>query len=133
MSSFCRTSGNPTFVHSHQYIYGVAFGGNDLCSYRVRGVDGSYAKHLAVESYTVVMLLTFALIIISIPSPMTLSFQAQNLLFLQILPTVAFLFFSRTDSTDSPDCLLIGLLLSISVFYFLVFSVFHIFVVGCVR
>ena len=39
-----------------------------LCSYRVRGVDGSCAKHLTVESYTVVMLLTVILIIISIPS-----------------------------------------------------------------
>jgi len=25
-----------------------------LCSYRVRGVDGSCAKHLTVESYTVI-------------------------------------------------------------------------------
>ena len=49
------------------------------------------AKHLTVESYTVVMLLTFILIIISIPSPLTFSFQAQNLPFLQILPSVAFL------------------------------------------
>jgi len=32
---------------------GLAFGGTDLCSYRVRGVDGSCAKHLIVESYTV--------------------------------------------------------------------------------
>jgi len=36
----------------------------------------SCTKHLTVESYTVVMLLTFVLIIISIPSPLTLSFQA---------------------------------------------------------
>jgi len=34
-------------------------------------------------------------------------------------PTVAFLVFFRTDSTDSPDCL--PILLSISVFYDLVF------------
>ena len=40
--------------------------GSDLCSYRVRGVDGSCAKHLTVLSYTVVMLLTFILIIISV-------------------------------------------------------------------
>jgi len=48
-----------------------AFGGTGLCSYRVRGVGGSCAKHLTVESYTVVMLLTVIglLIIISIPSP----------------------------------------------------------------
>ena len=44
-------------------------------------------------SYTVVMLLTFIFIIISsIPSPLTLSFQAQNLPILQILSSVAFLF-----------------------------------------
>jgi len=47
----------------------LAFGGTGLCSYRVRGVVGSCAKHLTVESYTVVMLLTFILIISSIPSP----------------------------------------------------------------
>ena len=50
------------------------------------------------------------------PSPLTLLFQAWNLTFLQILPTLAFLFFFRTDSTDSPDCLRI--LLSISVFHY---------------
>ena len=49
------------------------------------------------------------------PSPLTLSFQAWNLTFLQILSTLAFLFFFRTDSTDSPDCLQI--ILSISVFH----------------
>ena len=66
------------------------------------------------QSYKVVMLLTFILIIIisSIPSPLTLSFQAQNLPFPQI---VAFLFFYRTDSTDSSDCS--PILLSISVWY----------------
>ena len=50
------------------YIVTVrVFGGTG--SYRVRGVDGSYAKHLTVESYTVVMLPTVIVIIISIPSP----------------------------------------------------------------
>ena len=44
--------------------------------------------------------------------PITLSFQAYNLPSLQILHTVAFLFFSRTDSTDSPDCLRVLLMLS---------------------
>jgi len=33
---------------------GLAFGGTGLCTYRVRGVDGSCAKHLTVESYTVI-------------------------------------------------------------------------------
>jgi len=55
---------------------GLAFGSTGLCSYRVRGVDGSCAKHLTVESYTVVMLLTFILITISIPSSPIPSFQA---------------------------------------------------------
>jgi len=47
---------------------------------------------------------------------------------LQILSAAAFLFSIRTDSTDSPDCL--PILLSISVFYFLVFLFFHLLVVG---
>jgi len=32
---------------------GLVFGGTSLCTYRVRGVDGSCAEHLTVESYTV--------------------------------------------------------------------------------
>ena len=40
--------------------------GTSLCSYHVRCVDGSCTKHLTVKSYTVVMLLTFTLIIVSI-------------------------------------------------------------------
>ena len=38
------------------------------CSYRVRGVEGSCANHLAIECYMVVMLLAF-IFIISMPSP----------------------------------------------------------------
>ena len=72
------------------------------------------------------MLLTFILIIISIPSPLTLSFQAYNLPFLQILPTVAFFFFFRIDCTDSPNCL--PTLLSICVFYFFIFFCFPLFI-----
>ena len=49
----------------------------------------------------------------------SLSFQAWNLPFLQILPTAAFPFLLQDWLHDSPDCLL--LLLSISVFYVLVF------------
>jgi len=60
------------------------------------------------------MLLIFILIIISIrpPHSFILPFSAN-------LPTVAFLFFFRTDYMDSPDC--ISIFLSISVFCFLVF------------
>jgi len=53
-----------------------------------------------------VMLLTFILIIISIPSPPHCFIPGLNLPFLQILFIIAFLFF-RTDYTDSQDCLLI--------------------------
>ena len=77
------------------------------------------------------MLLTFVLIIISIPPP-SLFHHVLKTFFLQILPTVAYLFFFRTDSTDSADCL--PVLLGISVFfYFLVFLSFHFLVVGSVR
>jgi len=80
-----------------------------------------------------IMLLTFILIIIiSIPSPPHSFVPAQNIHFLQILPTVASFFFLETDHMDSPDCLLT--LLSISVFYVLVFFLFFRFlVVGSVR
>jgi len=44
---------------------GLAFGGTGLCSYRVRGVDGSCAKQILYSHYV----LTVILIIISIPSP----------------------------------------------------------------
>ena len=61
------------------------------------------------------------IIIISIPSPLTF--------FCKILPTAAFLFLLRTDSTDC-----FPILLSIPVYYFLVFfTVFHFLVVGSVR
>jgi len=98
---------------------GLAFGGTGLCCYRVRGVDGSCAKHLTVESYTVVMLLKVILIIISSPPPPHFFIPGLKLPFLQILPTAAFLSFFRTDYMDSPDCLLLRL--SISVCYLLVF------------
>jgi len=112
---------------------GLAFVGTCLCSYRVRGVDGSCAKHLTVESYrpTIVMLLTVIgevvlinIIIISFRSPthsfipgLKPSFSANP-----SIPPQPFLFFFRTDYMDSTDCLL--LLLSISGFTFSVFTLF---------
>ena len=59
--------------------------------------------------------------------PFSLSFQAKNIPFLQVLPIVAFLFFFRSDSMDSLNCLLI--LLSMSVFHFSTFQ----FLVPCGR
>ena len=103
--------------------------GTGLCSYHVIDVDGSCAKHLTVECYTVVMLLTFILIIISIPSPLRSFIPGLKSFFSAILPTVAYLFFFSTDSMDSPDCLPI-LCEHIRFFYFFSFSVFHFLVVG---
>jgi len=64
----------------------------------------SCAKRLTVESYTVVMLLTFICIrpIISIPSHPHSFIPRLKLSFLQILPTVAFFFFFRTDYYGFP-------------------------------
>jgi len=55
---------------------GLAFGGTGLCSYRVRGVDGSFAEHLTVESYTVVICQQSYLLLLVFNHPLTLSFQA---------------------------------------------------------
>ena len=43
---------NHTMTRISIQTAGLAFGGTGLCSYRVRGVDGSCAEHLTVESYT---------------------------------------------------------------------------------
>ena len=43
--------------------------GTGLCSYRVRGVDGSCAEHLTVESYTVFICQQSYLLLLGIPSP----------------------------------------------------------------
>ena len=48
------------------------------------------------------------------PSPLHSFTPGLNFPFLQIFPTIAYLFFSWTDSTDSPDYL--SILLNISVF-----------------
>ena len=45
---------NHTITQISIQTTGLAFGGTSLCSYHVRGVDGSCAKHLTVESYMVI-------------------------------------------------------------------------------
>ena len=77
----------------------------------------------------VIMLLTFILIISSTPLPPLFHFRLKTFLFLQILSTVAFLFFFMTDSMDSADCLPIQVL-SISDLYFLVFLFYPLLVAG---
>ena len=42
-------------VLAHSYCIIMTFAGTGLCSYRVRGVGGSFAEHLTVESYTIII------------------------------------------------------------------------------
>jgi len=53
---------------------GLAFGGTGLCSYRVRGVDSSCAKHLTVEYYTFVYAANSHTFHTVFHHPLTLSF-----------------------------------------------------------
>ena len=108
-----------TFIFTQISIQtaGLAFGGTGLCSYRVRGVDGSCAEHFTVESYTVFICQQSYLLLFGIPSPthsfipgLKPSFSANPS---HCSPTF---FFFRIHYMDSPDCLL--LFLNISVFYF---------------
>ena len=91
--------------------------GTDRCSYRVRGVESSCAKHSTVpESYTVVMSPT--LIIISIQSP-SQSFNPglkPSFFFFKSFPPQPSFSSPELTSTDSPDCL--PILLSTSVFFY---------------
>jgi len=66
-------------------------------------VSARYIEISGVNTLTVVIYSEFHRhsLTLVIHHPLTPSFQALNLPFLQILPTVAFLFFFRTDSTDS--------------------------------
>jgi len=60
------------FLHTYRISMqtaGLAFGGTGLCSYRVRGVDGSCAEHLTVESYTVFICQQSYLLLFGILSP----------------------------------------------------------------
>ena len=78
---------------------------------------------LSVESYTVVVLLTFILIIIGIPSPTHSFTLGLNPSFSANPPYRSLSFFSfRIHYMDFPYCLL--LLLGISVFLLFSFSVF---------
>ena len=81
----------------------LAFGGTGLCTYRVRGVDGSCAKHLTVESLRSFMLLTVILIIISFLSPTHSFIPGLKSLFCKSFPLQPLVFFFRTDYMIPPD------------------------------
>ena len=75
------------------------------------------------------MLLTFTLIIISIPSPPHSFIPDLKPSFSANPPRRSLPFFFRTDYMDSPDCLL----LLLSIFVFLLFRFLHFLVVGSVQ
>jgi len=102
---------------------GVA--GTGLCCYRVRGVDFSSANCRLLYGHYTGNIHTYYYYYYYYHSitPSLFHSRLKNPPILQILPTVAFLFFFRTDYMDSTDCLLI--LLGTSVFY--VFSCFPLF------
>ena len=53
-----------------EFSCNTAFGGTGLCFYRVRGVDGSCAERLTVESYTIIIYQQSTyLLLFGIPSP----------------------------------------------------------------
>ena len=53
-ASLVECYSNHTTTRIRIQTAGLAFGGTGLCSCHVRGVDGSCAKHLTVESYMVI-------------------------------------------------------------------------------
>ena len=77
--------------------------GTGLCSYRVRGVDGSCAKHLTVDHYTVFYPLTVILIIISFPSPTHSFIPGLKPSFSANPSHCSLSFFLRDWLRDSPD------------------------------
>ena len=114
---YIRTPPADTITRISIRTAGLAFGGTGLCTYRVRGVDGSCAEHLTVESYTVFICQLSHLLLLGIPSP-THSFIPGLKPSFSANPShrgPSFFFFG-IHHMDSPDCLL--LFLNISVFYF---------------
>ena len=80
----------------------------------VKNIHQSFTHKVAAKASWLwnYVTVTLCISVPSIDSPLSLSLipplfnsRLKTLPFLQILPTVAFLFFSSSDSTDSPDCL----------------------------
>ena len=104
-----------------------------LHSYHVINVEGSCAKHLTIEFYFIRPLCCqhLYLLLLVFHYPSLFHSRLKTFLLGKSCPSYSFLFFSKTDSMESQDCL--PILLSISVFSFLVFLFFHFSVVVSVR
>ena len=68
----CYSRPNHIITQISIQIAGLAFGGTGLCSYPVRGVDGSCAEHLTAESYTVIICQQSYLLLLVFHHPLTL-------------------------------------------------------------
>ena len=116
---------------------GLAFGGTGLCSYRVRGVGGSCAEHLTVESYTIIIslqshLLSYLLLWYSITHSLSHS-RLKSFLFCKSSLSQPFLFLLQDSLYGSPRLFTVTSE-HIRLFYFLLFFCFYTFlVVGSVR
>jgi len=65
-----------TSAHHGDVLTCVTGCGTGLCPYRVRGVDGSRAEHITVESYTVVICQQSYILLLVFHHPLILAFQA---------------------------------------------------------
>jgi len=111
---------------------GLAFGGTVLCSYRVRGFDGSCAEHLTVESYTVFICQQSYLLLFGILSPTHSFIPGLKLFFFcKSFPLQPFLSsILNIHYMDSPDCLLFTVIFEHICSLLLVFLFLHFLVVG---
>ena len=97
---FLQSSHNHPTCYSNHITWisiqttGLAFGGTGLCTYRVRGVDGSCAEHLTVESYTVFICQQSYLLLglRGTPSPTHFHSRLKTFLFCKSFPPQPFLF-----------------------------------------
>jgi len=117
---------NHTLTRFSIQTAGLAFGGTGLCSYRVRVVGGSYAEHLTVESYTIIISLqSYFYYWYSITHSLFHS-RLKSFLFCKSCLPQPFLFLLQDSLYGFPRLYLL-LLLSISVFLLFSFSVFTLF------
>jgi len=111
---------------------GLAFGGTGLCTYRVRGVDGSCAEHFTVESYTVFICQQSYLLLFwySITHSLFHS-RVKTFLFCKSFPLQPFLFLLHDSLHGLPR--LFTVISEHICFLLLVFLFLHFLVVGSVR
>ena len=128
-----RAPGRSARHHATNDIIARAFASAGIpVTKQPQGLSRSDGKHSTVESYTIIIsstvILIVILLIIGIPSPTHSFTLGLNPSFSANPPYRSLSFFSfRIHYMDFPDCLLLGLLLSISVFLLFSFLFLHFF------